>query len=118
MSDGSDSGLPNAPALMRYWQTGFTFPNVDNTGWLKIADADPSRWLIDFADINNRGFQVCPVVDNLFLNGWRIAPLSSRSFKMKDYLEIVGADWYGFGLAGPYSIQVYTASIRLTPRAD
>lgn len=112
MHQNGESGLPNLPYLARFWQPNFYYPSLDATQWIQLAPADPSRWLIDFADLDTGPFRVTVDPDDLFTRGWRINFGSSLVFTTKDYGNLVQLEWYGYSGGNRDGVQVFTQAIR------
>lgn len=113
MSDSRPvSGLPNLPLLAGAWQPFIIFPTCDPADWKLIVDNDPTRWLIDFTAISNRSIIVSQAPDVGHVNGWTIGPLANKTFKYKDWGNIVQLPWYVYDGGGGLPIMVTTQSIQ------
>lgn len=107
------TGLPDVPAIQRYWQASLTFPETDAIDWITVAPPDPSRWLINFSQNGNGQFIVTTDPDPAHANGWRVGDGEGLTFKAQDFGALVGFQWYAWGGGGIRSCMVYTNAIRL-----
>ena len=107
------TGLPDIPAIQKYWQPLLTYPATDALDWVIVAPADPSRWLINFSQNGNGLFIVTTDPDTAHVNGWRVNDGEGLTFEANKFGALVGLQWYAWGGGGIRTCMVYTNAIRL-----
>ena len=106
--------LPNLPALASDWKWEEIPFQFDGAGWLKILDADPTRWYFMIGTAQFVQFQVSTVPDAALQNGIGAFNGGPLEFKYKDLGPIIGQEWYAYANGSTVIGSILVASITLS----